>query len=186
MIGTKYTMLFNFLYTPDLKNYNVFFAVNQLFPTLANQFRLTLSKDSFFIQISPLFCQFHQLHSWGYNGNGELSLGNFTSTNKPQQIVNEISRKQIPADDSNNNTNAQNNSAGIEASSVNNIKVYPNPVSSEITLAGLTRSTNYEIHTITGQLVQSGKTSQKINVENLQTGLYVLKLENVSVKFVKE
>ena len=84
-----------------------------------------------------------------------------------------------------NDTNTQ-KTASVETSSVNSIKVYPNPVSSEITLERLTRSMNYEIHTITGQLVKSGKTSQKINVENLQTGLYILKLENVSVKFVKE
>jgi hypothetical protein len=90
------------------------------------------------------------------------------------------------SDGDSTNTNFQNNSASVEVSSLNNIKVYPNPVRAEITLAGLTRSTNYQIHTITGQLVQSGKTSQKIKVENLQTGLYVLKLENVSVKFVKE
>jgi hypothetical protein len=84
-----------------------------------------------------------------------------------------------------NDTNSE-KTAGIEASSLNNIKVYPNPVVSEITLDGLSRQLNYEIHTVTGRLVQSGKTSPKINVENLQTGLYLLKLENVSVKFVKE
>jgi hypothetical protein len=88
--------------------------------------------------------------------------------------------------DSNGNSNAQNNTAGIEVSSLNNLRIYPNPVVSEITLDGLSRQLNYEIHTVTGRLVQSGKTSPKINVENLQTGLYLLKLENVSVKFVKE
>ena len=89
------------------------------------------------------------------------------------------------SDGDSRNTNDQ-KTAGIEASSLNNIKVYPNPVRSEITLEGLTRSINYEIHTITGQLVQSEKTFQKINVEILQTGLYILNLENVSVKYVKE
>jgi len=88
--------------------------------------------------------------------------------------------------DSTGNNNAQNNTAGIEVSSVNTIRIYPNPVGSEITLDGLIHPSNYEIHTVTGQLVQSGKTSPKINVENLQTGLYLLKLENISVKFVKE
>ena len=88
--------------------------------------------------------------------------------------------------DSAGNTKSQNNTAGIEVSNLVNLRIYPNPVGSEITLEGLTYTMNYEIHTITGQLVQSGKTSTKINVENLQTGLYLLKLENVSVKFVKE
>jgi hypothetical protein len=88
--------------------------------------------------------------------------------------------------DSTGNNNAQNNTAGIEVSSLNNLRIYPNPVCTEITIEGLTHPMNYEIHTVTGQLVQSGKTSPKINVENLQTGLYLMKLENVSVKFVKE
>ena len=88
--------------------------------------------------------------------------------------------------DSAGNTKSQNNTAGIEVSNLINLRIYPNPVGTEITLEGLTHPMNYEIHTVTGQLVQSGKTSTKINVETLESGIYILKLENVSVKFVKE
>jgi hypothetical protein len=82
--------------------------------------------------------------------------------------------------------NSSNNTADLVAASSTNFRIYPNPVGSEITLDGLTHPMKYEIHTVTGQLVQTGITSPKIYVNNLNTGIYILKLENVSVKFVKE
>ncbi len=82
--------------------------------------------------------------------------------------------------------NSSNNTADAVAVSSTNIRIYPNPVGSEITLDGITHPMKYEIHTVTGQFVQTGLTSPKMNVNNLQTGIYILKLENVLVKFVKE
>ncbi len=106
------------------------------------------------------------------NGSGE-SNGNGSS-----EDTNDVNSTQM--------NNSSNNTADAVAVSSTNIRIYPNPVGSEITLDGITHPMKYEIHTVTGQLVQTGQTSPKINVNNLQTGIYILKLENVSVKFVKE
>jgi 2',3'-cyclic-nucleotide 2'-phosphodiesterase (5'-nucleotidase family) len=81
---------------------------------------------------------------------------------------------------------AQKNSLEVSVVSNADIKLYPNPVGSVIVIEGLTGQLNYEIHSITGKLVQTGKATSRINVENLQSGIYTLKLDNISVKFIKE
>lgn len=93
--------------------------------------------------------------------------------------------------------NGDNNTSG--PNSINTIgnqtdvKVYPNPASENITLSFETENAekmNVTIYSITGQKVlennfsaQSGLNQKMINVENLETGVYIIKLKS-SLGFV--
>lgn len=75
--------------------------------------------------------------------------------------------------------------------SLNNsgIKIYPNPVKDILNIDGIKKSENISIYSISGQLVKSEKANQgKINVQNLESGVYTLKMEGQSkgFKFIKK
>jgi len=72
------------------------------------------------------------------------------------------------------------------------MRLYPNPASSFLNVAMITQDVfDYEIKSITGQLVGKGTVSNhaKINVSNLKVGVYFLQVlmdnEVVSKRFVK-
>ena len=70
-----------------------------------------------------------------------------------------------------------------------NLKVYPNPASDYITIYGLKKDKNYEIYNLIGQQIRKGTISnkEKIDVQNLIKGIYLLKFENENtIKFIKE
>ena len=55
-----------------------------------------------------------------------------------------------------------------------------------ITVKDKPSGTNYQIYTVTGQLIQTGTTNPEINTANLSKGMYILRLETgKAVKFVK-
>jgi len=55
-----------------------------------------------------------------------------------------------------------------------------------ITIKDTPTNTNYQIYTITGQLIQTGTTTPDISTANLSKGIYILRLENgKAFKFVK-
>ena len=55
-----------------------------------------------------------------------------------------------------------------------------------ITVKDTPTNTNYQIYTITGQLIQTGATNPDISTAQLSKGLYILRLENgKALKFVK-
>lgn len=69
------------------------------------------------------------------------------------------------------------------------ITIYPNPTSDVLILGGIESETTYAIFSITGKKVKKGLTSdQKIDVNNLEQGLYFLELNNNNkiIKFLKE
>lgn len=91
-------------------------------------------------------------------------------------IGNKISKLQLP-------TLAVNDFSNIH------FQAYPNPVSDFVQLSGLSKAENYTIFNISGMQLSKGKIdrNQKINTENLKTGLYLIKLENgQTVKFIKK
>ncbi|MCQ2088192.1 MAG: T9SS type A sorting domain-containing protein [Bacilli bacterium] len=65
------------------------------------------------------------------------------------------------------------------------IKVYPNPVKSILYLVGADAETKFEIVSTIGKVVMNG-TGESVNVSNLAKGQYVIKVDNKSVKFIKE
>lgn len=80
-----------------------------------------------------------------------------------------------------------------ETFETNTIKVYPNPARNVLTVA-INENANYELYTITGQLVKQGKLStidKTIAVQDLSKGYYLLRIgkENgnwQSIKILKE
>ena len=69
------------------------------------------------------------------------------------------------------------------------ISLYPNPASNFITISGLQTEENYTIYNTLGQEVKNGSVTNnaKIDIQNLNTGLYFLKFENdTTIKFLKE
>ncbi|WP_374329739.1 endonuclease, partial [Soonwooa sp.] len=72
----------------------------------------------------------------------------------------------------------------------NKIKVYPNPVKNhEIFVDGIKASENVEIYNLNGQKVQNFnqvKNKQKLNLNRLPKGMYILKTSTSSTKFIVE
>ncbi len=67
------------------------------------------------------------------------------------------------------------------------LTIQPNPVKNALIFGKkLMHQYPYEIYSISGNLVQKGLTSEIINVNEIQGGLYILKIQNVTLKFIKE
>ena len=79
--------------------------------------------------------------------------------------------------------------ASINEYSKDNFRVYPNPVSSELTIEmDLSEEKKYRIYSTIGELVSSGKLNSNhntIDLSSLPPNVYVLNINNHSVKLVK-
>ena len=70
-----------------------------------------------------------------------------------------------------------------------NFQLYPNPTVDKINIQGLNDIVDAEIFTLDGKKVISttmNSTSKSINVESLETGIYILNIENSSYRFMKK
>lgn len=71
-----------------------------------------------------------------------------------------------------------------------NFKIYPNPSSNYIEILNIINSENYKIYNLIGTEVLKGtinNNNQRIDIQNLISGLYFLKFENGNtIKFIKE
>lgn len=63
----------------------------------------------------------------------------------------------------------------VAENALTNITVYPNPFNDMLYIKGI-ENADYEIFSIDGKLIQSGKTSAQLNLSNLSKGLYMLRL----------
>jgi|GEM_PF-3312806 len=71
----------------------------------------------------------------------------------------------------------------------NNVTIYPNPSSDDIQISNIRNITQYEIYNILGERIRIGNINpnQKINITELNIGIYILKLEGSNtIKFVKK
>lgn len=68
------------------------------------------------------------------------------------------------------------------------LNVYPNPAKSFIKIAGLEKSTDYEIFSIDGKLIKKGTANpeSEINIATFVKGTYILKFNDQSIKIIKE
>lgn len=66
--------------------------------------------------------------------------------------------------------------------------VYPNPVKDDLSVSGISKNTTFEIYGLDGKLLKSGIYTKEstINVSKLPKGIYLLKIENQNLKFIKE
>jgi len=69
------------------------------------------------------------------------------------------------------------------------ISIFPNLFSNSLQILGLNNPENHEIYSSIGQKIKAGKilNHTAIDIQNLSSGLYFLKLENKrTFKFIKE
>ena len=66
----------------------------------------------------------------------------------------------------------------------NDIYLHPNPSSDFI--QGLSNPTKISVYNILGKLVLSKTTSSEINVDNLQNGIYILKIVDEQKEIVRK
>ena len=72
------------------------------------------------------------------------------------------------------------------------LSVYPNPVSSHLTIentpdaSGQVEGSDFQILNLLGQQVLTGKTAQRLDVSALPQGTYILKVGAEQVKFIKQ
>ena len=76
-----------------------------------------------------------------------------------------------------------------ENESVSNISVYPNPARDILNIAGTNGDCTVTIFAPTGQILIL-ENNERINVSHLQSGVYIIKIENggqsALLKFVKQ
>lgn len=68
------------------------------------------------------------------------------------------------------------------------VKVYPNPVKNSLSVSGITKDQQYEIYSMDGKMIKTGiySSGKTIDVNILTKGVYLLKIENQNLKFIKE
>ncbi|MFC4687417.1 T9SS type A sorting domain-containing protein [Epilithonimonas pallida] len=80
--------------------------------------------------------------------------------------------------------------ATSDIAKTDNVKIYPNPVSDILYIQPVSGITQAEIFDITGKKVNSKLNNNKIDVKNLQSGIYILSTEaggkKSSQKFIKK
>ncbi|MGQ1787439.1 glycosyl hydrolase family 18 protein [Saccharicrinis sp. GN24d3] len=68
----------------------------------------------------------------------------------------------------------------------NEISCYPNPAGNELFVSGVSDA-NFEIYNMTGTLVMNGRASQqRIDISSIASGIYVLKVNDDMIKFIKK
>lgn len=80
-------------------------------------------------------------------------------------------------------------SLSVETFSKESVRVFPNPITSSMLTIETKMDTEYQIYDILGKLMLSGKVSKqknKVNTENLNKGIYILKLETASGSLSKK
>jgi len=73
----------------------------------------------------------------------------------------------------------------VLTNSASNINAFPNPTNNYITF-DITGMQNVDIYSITGTKVMSQLTNGRVDISSLRSGIYVARIGNDSVRFVKE
>lgn len=79
--------------------------------------------------------------------------------------------------------------AGVKAFSKNAFVLYPNPAEANLHIIKTNGEANYEVYTLLGSKVLSGTVTAAntvINVENLNKGIYLVKIGDAVQKFIKK
>ena len=77
-------------------------------------------------------------------------------------------------------------SLGVNDQDVTNILIYPNPVLDKLFIKGVSDATKVSIYNILGKLVVSKTTSNAIDVGNLQSGMYIVKIVDEQKEIIKK
>lgn len=75
---------------------------------------------------------------------------------------------------------------GLATNTAEKISIYPNPVQDVLHISGINSGENYLIVNTNGAIVSQGIfTEEGIRVDKLETGLYILKIQGISLSFIK-
>jgi len=77
-------------------------------------------------------------------------------------------------------------SFGLDDQNQSDISIYPNPVIDKLFIQGLSNPTKISVYNVLGKLVLSKTTSSEINVDNLQSGIYIIKIVDEQKEIVKK
>ena len=77
-------------------------------------------------------------------------------------------------------------SLSIQDNTKNIVKVYPNPVKDKLFIQGLSSLANISVYNLLGKLVLSRTTSSEIDVNNLQSGIYIIKIKDQQREVIKK
>jgi hypothetical protein len=66
--------------------------------------------------------------------------------------------------------------------------VFPNPSTDFVQVSGLTENKNYEIYNVLGAQIKKGtvNNNEQIDIQNLRSGLYLLKFKNENTVKIKK
>lgn len=80
------------------------------------------------------------------------------------------------------------NTLNVASNNKPTLALYPNPAQDFIQIPIKNETSSFEIYTIFGSKIKSGKTSPegKIDIRNLEKGIYLLKIAENKIKFIKE
>jgi len=80
------------------------------------------------------------------------------------------------------------NTTSVDNTEVQHFNIYPNPVNNELKIANFNGVGNYEITDLSGKQIVNGnwQNGQSIDVSNLVSGIYFIKIGNQIEKFVKK
>jgi hypothetical protein len=75
---------------------------------------------------------------------------------------------------------------GIEKFNDNSFSIYPNPASNIINIKGVTLGSKLSIYNVLGKLVLSKTTSNEIDLERLNRGVYIIKIRSQNNEVVRK
>ncbi len=114
-------------------------------------------------------------YTWPVNGQTYTQSGVYTDT-----LVN------ASGCDSVITLNLELDFTGIQSHTNTSLQLYPNPVKDVMTLVGLKgKVVSFAVYSVDGKLIKSGQTSGEIQLEDLEKGNYILKIDNEALPFVK-
>ena len=176
--------------------YNISIANNPTIGTITGDANPNSISNAFSYSVSS---QPNISYSWSLlNGNVQSGLG----TNSINVVWTNIGTGNVKAKITNNNGCKDSTNLAVNITAVgihnlsleNDLKVYPNPTKTSITITNKTNlvGKKYIITNLVGQTVLNGKLNIDetiVNLENLQSGVYLLSIDGLnkqSIKVVKE
>ena len=76
--------------------------------------------------------------------------------------------------------------AGVDDQKQLDISIYPNPTNDKLFIQGLSSSSKVSIYNVLGKLVLSQTISKEIDVNNLQSGIYIIKITDEQKEIVRK
>jgi Secretion system C-terminal sorting domain len=121
---------------------------------------------------------------WVWYLDGNLTDFGFFNTNVPAGLLPPFTGWQLGA--CTDGTMVINEVLSNQEFENSKIALYPNPATDFVFIKNNTQNLEYVIFDSNGRTVKEGTTSQKIEVASLQKGLYLIKMNNFSYKFLKQ